>query len=94
MRKPNVGEIIDITSLNMRETMDCFSAKVIAVYDSLVKSEPGGNWDPWGENAMAMQEANEENGMEGEWYVMAEPISGMEQDTAWPLASYEVKVRD
>lgn len=94
MRKPNVGEVIDITSLDMRETVGCHEGKVIAVYDSLIKSEPGGNWDPWGENAMAMAEANEENGQEGEWYVMVEPTSGPELGQGFPLASYEVKLRD
>lgn len=90
--KPNVGDKVRITDQDLKDCLAISNTSdpltVIAVYDSLIKSEPGGNWDPWGENAMAMMEADEAHGSPGKWYVMAEDSEG----EATPLASYECEL--
>jgi hypothetical protein len=107
VRKPKEGEIIRTTDPYMINDCGSDAFKVLAVYDSLNINEPGGNWDPWGELAVAQADIDAEKGKTGEWYVVGYPVyneAAAKEDMVregdvwfwegetWSLASYEVQV--
>lgn len=95
MRKPQVGEIIKITSLEMQEACGSDAFKVEAVFDSIDISEPGGDWGIFGELAWSQCDANDELGQVGEWYVVGSPVNAdgsVDDGESWSLASYEAQV--
>jgi hypothetical protein len=90
--KPKVGDIVSITDEHLREFVGSGSddCEVFAVFDHYEFDKPGGNWDPYGELAMAQADADDENGKKGEWYVIVS--WKQDQGTTMSLASYECKV--
>jgi hypothetical protein len=98
VKKPSEGDVITlkdkVKSLGEETVSDFF--KVIMVRDHYYMDRPGGNWDPFGECAMAQADHDTEVGETGEWYVICVPCerSGdeIEDDSSTvSFGSYEVK---
>lgn len=93
MRKPNVGEIVQVIDPDTSGTeSDAF--KVIAVFDSLDE-----DWGVFGESAWAQMDHNQDMGRDdAEWYIIGTSVSmdaegnQSEEPGSMSLASWEVRV--
>lgn len=90
--KPKEGDRIRITDEVELETWGNPEGgwSVIAVFDHYDFDQPGGNWDPFGELAMAQGDIDDEKGKKGDWYVIVEHED--DPGMTMSLASYECEV--